>query len=196
MAKPLWSQCGDIADFYFPTGPNACDKNTWVLKHRGKAWCKKNPGARSWSKVAPTPSNGGGDFVESLFAFVETQVPGPVDVLLGFSQGGYSIHALPEQLPPKLQAVRAVVIMMSGGSSKGLQQLRSLHVLGLDDKLVAPATSEKAGAAYEAPIVARVKGVGHDGPFKAPCNAVTLAFLRGLHDFHSSFPSLADFRSG
>jgi len=131
--------------------------------------------------------------------FVEKEVPGPVDVLLGYSQGGFTIHQLLDissaestPLPEKLHSVRAVVILMSGGTCKSSTKLRSLHVIGLEDKIVAPNGSEKSASTYVDPVVAKFEGVEHGGPFKPQCVFAAKEFLKGVHDFHSAFQKLGD----
>lgn len=193
MSKPLWSQCQDIADFYFPSAPHPIDANHSFCKKKSQ---KPGPDAKTWTLDG---GKGRDDFAEHLCSFVEKEVPGPVDVLLGYSQGGFSIHQLLQvaSLPEKLHAVRAVVILMSGGACNRTPptKLRSLHIMGLEDKIVATSTSENSASKYVDPVVAKFKGVGHGGPFKPECVITTLEFMKGVHDFHSSFPRLCDVES-
>jgi len=189
MARPLWSQCGDIADFHFPSAPHTADASHRHCKQHG---IRVGPNSRTWT----LSDNGGrGDYAKYLCGFVEREVPGPVDVLLGYSQGGTAVRGLleGEDLPKQLRAVRAVVNLMSGGQAKAgaPTKLRSLHVIGLQDALVKNSASEKTASRYADPIIARFD-CGHAVPFKPDSAAVQLAFLRGVHDFHSSLPSLAD----
>jgi hypothetical protein len=188
MSNPLWSQCADIADFYFPSAPHALDASHPFCKQYGR---RPGPNERTWNL------NGGnrGDFADDLCSFIQTNVPGPVDVLLGYSQGGYAIHQLlgSADLPEQLRSVRAVVILMSGGDFKrsAPTKLRSLHIMGLKDKVVPNSSSGTCHQKYVDPIVAK-EDVGHQGPFKPGCVSRQLEFLRGVHDFHSSFKPLRE----
>jgi len=194
MSNPLTKQCEDFANFYFPTAPHQIDANHSFCKKNNK---KPGPEAKTWT-LEGDKGKGREDFAPHLCDFVEKEVPGPVDVLLGYSQGGFSIHQLlnttaknSSSLPDKLLSARAVVILMSGGMCKSCVKLRSLHVIGLKDKIVGNSASEKSAFSYVNPVIAKLD-VDHVGPFKLECAHVTKEFLRGMHDFHGSFPRLCD----
>ncbi|CAE8622835.1 unnamed protein product [Polarella glacialis] len=195
-SKPLWSQCNDVADFFFPSGPHLIDEN--------HSFCKKQnmkPGPNSRTRTLDgngDRSKGRDDFTTYLTEFIEKEVPGPVDVLLGYSQGGFTIHQLWQspRLSQKLHEVRAVIILMSGGDSRRSppKKLRSLHIMGLQDKIVQNETSENSARGYVNPVVAKFI-VDHNGPFKPECTRTEVDILKGLHDFHGSFPRLCDMES-
>lgn len=203
ISKPLREKCADIADFYCPSAPHPITKD--------HSWCKKHnrdpgPQSRTW-----TLEDGGGrkDFADYLIDYVETQVPGPVDVLLGHSQGGYAIHQLFENSQgetawektpsarEKLHAVRAVIILMSGGKSNRSPptKLKALHIAGANDTMVEPQTSMDSSRSYADGIFTKLANHDHYCPFTHECVAFEHAFLQGMYDFHSAFPKLCDMES-
>jgi len=181
--KVLRDSMKDSAVFHCPSAPHQVPANHAKAKQLG-AQVSKN--SRMWYKDFNKVNSS--DFDQYLMKFVEKNVQGPVDVVLGYSMGGMAIGAMFHNKVFKHQQmkfVRAAVFVHSGGSSDWdiPRNLKTLHVIGEQDAVVEPEVAEDNAKFYTDPIVFKHSG-DHWPALPDDASEVAQSFLLSLRDGH------------
>ena len=176
-------RCGDIATFYYVTAPHTFAANAWSRAHN----IPVREDSYTWFTHKRPPDYGFGASWAHIAEFVAAQVPGPIDVLIGYSQGGLMVATLLRYLAEvePYKAVRAAVFIHAPDflskppSEKLSPAVRTLHVIGRADTLVAPTSSTSlAGRFVQSEI--STHGGPHYTYFPAPFPGHVLERVRRL----------------
>jgi len=140
------TDCSDIANFYYPTGPCVVSPNHEIFKQAPEAG-PPGPDKRHWWTMKDK-----WDFSEALFAdarkvldeFIANEIGGPVDIVLGYSQGAAATtQVLNEVFGGKwrnenLKCVKGAIFFgcpTHPRPSKSIGGVKSLHCNGNKDPL-------------------------------------------------------------
>jgi len=151
-----WKECGvargdgcaDIAQFFYPDGPCVVTDNHPIWKMAPQAG-PPGPNKRHWWKMTNKWDFGDAAFKDArqtLCDFVDNKVEGPVDVILGYSQGAAACTMLMNDVlsgkvrNAKLAAVKGIVFLGCPSHPKPNDKLRAwsgstLHCNGKKDPL-------------------------------------------------------------
>jgi predicted esterase len=178
-----WKECGiepfcsDIANFYYPTGPCIVSKNHAIWKAVPDVKPKTPAGyqsSRHWWTMKDKWKFENSNFGEARVAitkFVEEEVKGTIDVMIGYSQGAGAVTQVMNDLQKGtmsskyLKNVRGVIfegcpsypipLPAVGGS------VRSLHCNGISDPLTSLRGAKKHAALFNDSTFFQFKG-GHE----------------------------------
>lgn len=203
MRKMLrWKECGiemgcdDIATFYYPTGPCVVAKNHAIWKSAPES-LPPGPDKRHWWTMKNKWDFSEKGFAEArkvLTAFVDKEVGGPIDVILGFSQGAAACtQILNDVMKEKVQnnhlkCTRGAIFIgcpeVPGATKQTGERIKSLHCNGKTDKLVSVGTAKKHAKAFKDDTFFEFEG-GH-APTGCFCVPPIRDFLLSLRSGASS----------
>mmetsp|Transcript_42164 Transcript_42164/g.68239 ORF Transcript_42164/g.68239 Transcript_42164/m.68239 type:complete len:207 (-) Transcript_42164:124-744(-) len=195
--RPLTAQCADIANFYFMDGPYAIDASDQLAKTLGAPIFSDS---KKWNQDSQPCSLGG--FSKQLQEFVDKQVPGPVDVVFGYSQGGIVLGCVLSEtrhIAPQFQSIRGVGWFHSRLNANGqigtdLHALKSFHVIGQKDPIMKPEGSESVAKLFKKPVIVR-----HDVAHWPFVDALVVkgcrGFLKSLHKDYAQSPTFGELAS-
>ncbi|KAI8895147.1 serine hydrolase-domain-containing protein [Globomyces pollinis-pini] len=156
MRRCIWKyeqKCSHIADFYYPTAPNPVLQNVRSIRN-----IPLSPQSRSWYPFENS--------IQYLNHFVTTEVKKPIDVIIGFSQGGHCAIQLcnVSHSYPLLSKLRGIVIISSNFSTRlnpQMKYLSSVITMGERDQICPPKMTKLLSNEFINPVVVVHNG-GHE----------------------------------
>ena len=178
-----WKECGiepfcsDIANFYYPTGPCVMSKNHVFWKSVPDRKPKTREGfqlTRHWWTMKDKWKFEDGNFGEARVAitkFVEEEVSGTIDVMIGYSQGAAAVTQVMNDLykgnmsSKYLKDVRGVIFQGCPSYPPPLQavcdSVKSLHCHGISDPLTPLKGAKKHASLFKDSTFFEFRG-GHE----------------------------------
>lgn len=167
------TECADIATFYYPTGPCVVAKDHPIFKVAPQSG-PPGPDKRHWFTMKNK-----WDFSEKAFAdarkvltdFADKEVGGPIDVILGYSQGAAACTQILNEITKNkiknnhLKCTRGAIFLGCPDYPKPDKQtgerIKSLHCNGKKDPLTSLGSAKKHAAAFKDDTFFEYDG-GHD----------------------------------
>ena len=159
--RSLEQRCNGIAKFYYISAPHKFEANAWSELHQ----IPVDNQSRAWF-TEDSPKFGWGASQTHMSNFLSAQVEGPIDVLIGYSQGGLMIANILRYLAgaEPYRSLRGAVFIHAPdfyGNAPNHQlcpSLKTVHIIGKRDQ-IGPLSSSAALAGR----FVHTKTVSHDG---------------------------------